>query len=99
MASPPHQQQIDLPRNEWGQDPLERIRNDFMDLVLREEKEKEQALKLQQANCFHNYNLLGSTYTHGREVYQERTCSKCGHAFIRSVKVWEGTKRGNCIIA
>jgi len=79
-------------------DRIEQIRNDFMDLILREEKEKEQALKLQQANCFHQYSIIGSTYTHGRDTYQERTCSKCQHTHIRSIKVWEGAKYGSCLV-
>ena len=80
-------------------DPIDQIRNDFMDKILQEEKQKAKALQLQQAHCFHLYDIIGSTYHHGRETYQERTCSKCNHSFIRSVKVWEGTKHGTCIIS
>jgi hypothetical protein len=74
---------------------IDKFRNDFFDKVIKDAKEKEQAKKLAQKNCFHKYTLLGVITTAG---YQERTCSKCGHSAIKSVRVWEGSKNGECII-
>lgn len=80
-------------------DPIDKIRNDFFEMVIQEEREKEIAQKLMQTNCFHHYSIEGATYHNGKTSYQERTCSKCFHSDIRAVKVWEGTKLGKCIIS
>jgi len=74
---------------------VDKFRQDFFDKLIKEEKQKERELKLKQANCFHNYNIMGLVSDRG---YQHRTCSKCGHYAIKSVQVWEGTKNG-CIIS
>jgi hypothetical protein len=76
--------------------PVDKFRDDFFDKLIREEREKENARIMNQKKCFHTYNLMGILNTSG---YQERTCSKCGHSVIKSIRVWEGTKNGNCIIA
>jgi hypothetical protein len=75
---------------------VDEFRKNFFDKLIKEEKEKEKATILAQKNCYHNYNLLGLIKENG---YQERTCSKCGHSALKSLKVWEGTKNGNCIIS
>ena len=75
---------------------VDKYRNDFFDMLIKEENDKEKAKKLKHANCFHNYNIMGLVNTNG---YQERTCCKCGNYTIKSIRVWEGTKNGNCIIA
>lgn len=75
---------------------IDKFRNDFFDKLIKEEKEKERAKILEQKNCFHNYNLRGILTETG---YQERTCSKCGHSALKSIKVWEGTKNGTCTIS
>jgi len=79
-------------------DQIDKIRNDFLDMVLREEEEKRMKEKLTQTNCYHHYTIIGITYKNGKDNYQERTCSKCSHSDIRSIKVWEGTKLGKCSI-
>ena len=76
---------------------IDKFRNDFFDKVIKDAKEKEQTEKLAQKNCFHNYNIMGPITSN---AYQERTCSKCNHSAIKSVRVWEGNKSGSeCIIA
>jgi hypothetical protein len=75
--------------------PVDKFRNDFFEKIIKEEKEKEKALILAQKNCFHSYNLMGNITRNG---YQERTCSKCEHSTIKSIRVWEGSKNGQCII-
>lgn len=77
-------------------DPLEKFRSEFFDKLIKEEKEKEKAKIIAQKQCFHNYNLRGVITETG---YQERTCSKCGHSALKSLKVWEATKNGNCTIS
>ncbi len=77
---------------------IDKFRNDFFEMVLQQEKDKEMKEKLTQTKCFHRYDIIGMTYGNGREMYQERTCSKCQHSDIRSIKVWEGTKYGKCIM-
>ena len=79
-------------------DQIDKIRNDFFDMVLQQEEEKRMKEKLVQTNCFHQYSIIGVTYHNGKERYQERSCSKCFHSDIRSIKVWEGTKLGKCSI-
>ncbi len=75
---------------------VDKFRNDFFEKLIKEEKEKERALKFAQSPCFHNYNIMGLLSSNG---YQERTCSKCGHSALKSIQIWQGTKNGNCIIA
>lgn len=76
--------------------PVDKFRNDFFEKLIKEEKEKERALQMAQKHCFHNYNIMGITSNNG---YQERTCSKCSHSTIKSVRVWQGSKNGECIIS
>jgi hypothetical protein len=75
---------------------VDEFRKNFFDKLIKEEKEKEKAIIMAQKSCFHNYNLMGIINANG---YQQRTCSKCGHSAEKSVRVWEGTKNGNCTIA
>ena len=74
---------------------VDEFRNNFFNNLIKDEKEKENALKLAQANCFHNYNIMGIVTANG---YQNRTCSKCGHSAFKNIRVWEGAKNGNCSI-
>lgn len=74
---------------------VDKFRKDFFDKMIKEEQEKEHALKILQQNCFHKYNIFGMNHN----GYQERTCSKCAHSAFKNIKVWEGTKNGQCIIA
>jgi hypothetical protein len=74
---------------------VDKFRNNFFEKLIKEETEKERALKLAQSQCFHNYNIMGIVGDNG---YQQRTCCKCGHSALKSVRVWEGTKNGNCSI-
>jgi hypothetical protein len=76
--------------------PVDEFRNAFFDKLIKEEQEKEKAKIIVQKSCFHNHNIIGPTNHNG---YQERTCCKCGHSAIKSVRIWEGTKNGSCIIA
>jgi hypothetical protein len=76
--------------------PVDEFRNAFFDKLIKEEQEKKRALELAQKNCFHSYNIMGIVNQNG---YQERTCCKCGHSAVKSVRIWEGTKNGSCIIA
>jgi hypothetical protein len=71
---------------------IDDFRNNFFDKLIQEEKEKEREIKLLQTNCFHHFSIMG----HIQNLYQERTCSKCGLTAIKSIKVWEGTKR--CVV-
>jgi hypothetical protein len=73
---------------------IEQFRKDFFDKVVKYELERDRQLKEIQLKCYHHYNIMGMTNQNG---YQERTCSKCGHSAIKSVRVWEGTKQ--CTIA
>lgn len=77
---------------------IDKFRADFFDKVIKDAKEKENAKKLVQKNCFHKYTLMGPISQAG---YQERTCSKCEHSAIKSVRVWQGSSNGRseCIIA
>jgi len=75
---------------------IDKFRNNFFDKVIKDAKEKERVEKLAQKNCFHKYSVMGPITQAG---YQERTCPKCGHSTIKSVRVWEGSKNGECIIA
>ena len=75
---------------------IDKFRNNFFDKVIKDAKEKERVEKLAQKNCFHKYSVMGAITQAG---YQERTCPKCGHSTIKSVRVWEGSKNGECIIA
>ena len=75
---------------------IDKFRNNFFDKVIKDAKEKERVEKLAQKNCFHKYSIMGPITQAG---YQERTCPKCGHSTIKSVRVWEGSKNGECIIA
>jgi hypothetical protein len=75
---------------------IDKFRNNFFDKVIKDAKEKERVEKLAQKNCFHKYSVMGPITQAG---YQERTCPKCEHSTIKSVRVWEGSKNGECIIA
>jgi hypothetical protein len=75
---------------------VDKFRNDFFDKLIREEKEKEKALHIKQKNCRHNYSILGPVNIND---YQSRTCSKCGHEVLKSLRVWQGTTNGTCQIA
>ena len=76
---------------------IDKFRADFFDKVIKDAKEKENAKKLAQKNCFHKYTITGPISQSG---YQERTCSKCEHSAIKSVRVWQGINgRSECIIA
>lgn len=75
---------------------IDKFRNDFFEKVIKEEKEKVRVRELAQKNCFHNYNIMALANANG---YQERQCCKCGHSAVKSVRIWEGTKNGSCIIA
>jgi hypothetical protein len=75
---------------------IDKFRNDFFDKVIKDAKDKERVEKLAQKNCFHKYSVMGPI-THAG--YQERTCPKCRHSTIKSIRVWEGSKNGECIIA
>jgi len=68
---------------------IDKFRENFFDTVIEIEKKKEQDDKLAQANCFHNYNLIGPIYS---KSYQLRMCSKCRHSAVKRIEVWEGTK-------
>jgi hypothetical protein len=71
------------------------FRNTFFDKLIKEEKEKERALKLKQSNCFHKYDVDGLINEHG---YQQKSCSKCGYSTIKNIKVWNATENGSCSI-
>ena len=75
---------------------IDKFRNDFFEKLIKEEKEKEVAIILAQKNCYHNYNIMSLVSANG---YQERKCCKCNHTIIKSLRIWEGTKHGTCIIA
>ena len=75
--------------------PVDKFRNDFFESLIKEEKEKEKALIMAQKRCNHSFNIEG----HPQNGYQERSCSKCGHSVIKSTKVWDATKYGQCTIA
>jgi hypothetical protein len=75
---------------------VDKFRNDFFEKLIKEEKEKEKAKIMAQKHCFHNYNMMGIVGANG---YQERSCSKCGHTALKSVRVWEGSKNGDCVIS
>lgn len=74
---------------------IDKFRNDFFDKLIKEEKEKEATILRQQSNCVHKYDRLG----HPSNGYQLRTCSKCGHSAVKSVRVWQGTENGTCVIS
>ena len=74
------------------QNEIDKFRTIFFDKVIKEEKDRENALILLQTNCFHQYNIIDNTLNE----YQQRTCSKCGISSIKKIKIWEGTK--TCII-
>jgi hypothetical protein len=76
--------------------PVDEFRNKFFEALIKEEQEKEKAIALAQKKCFHNYDIINYTNQNG---YQERTCSKCNHTAIKSIRVWSATKTGNCTIA
>ena len=75
---------------------IDKFRNDFFEKVIKEEKEKVRVRELAQKNCYHNYNIMALANANG---YQERQCCKCGHSVVKSVRIWESTKNGTCIIA
>jgi len=58
-------------------DAIDAFRHTFFQNLIDEEKKKEAALKLQQANCFHKYLAQNEL---------EKVCSKCSHVQrVRSV--------------
>ena len=73
---------------------IDKFRKEFFDKIIKEEKEKAAAIMLAQKNCFHNYTIMGLINQNG---YQYRTCSKCNHSALKSIRVWEGTKE--CVIS
>lgn len=75
---------------------IDKFRNDFFDKLIKDEQEKIKIIELTQKKCFHNYNIIGLINTNN---YQERQCSKCNHSALKSIRIWEGTKNGTCIIA
>jgi hypothetical protein len=75
---------------------IDKFRNDFFDKLIKEERQKEAELMRQQANCLHKYDQHGRPTANG---YQSRICSKCGHHAIKSVRVWQGTQNGSCVIS
>ena len=80
---------------------IDKFRNDFFDKVIKDAKEKENAKKLAQKNCFHKYTITGPVAAVAPSGYQERICSKCEHSAIKSIRVWQGSSNGRseCIIA
>lgn len=80
---------------------IDKFRNDFFDKVIKDAKEKENAKKLAQKNCFHKYIIMDPVAAVAASGYQERTCSKCEHSAIKSVRVWQGSCNGRseCTIA
>ena len=74
---------------------IDKFRNDFFEKLIKEEKEKERIKQFAQKNCYHTYNIMGFV-TNG---YQERTCCKCNHTVVKSVRIWKGTQNGTCIIS
>ena len=80
---------------------IDKFRNDFFDKVIKDAKEKENAKKLAQKNCFHKYTITNPVAAVTPSGYQERTCSKCEHSAIKSIRVWQGSSNGRseCIIA
>lgn len=74
---------------------IDKFRQDFFNKVIADEKEKERIIKEKQRKCFHTYNIMGLTGPNG---YQERTCSKCDHSITKSIRVWQGSSSGTCIV-
>ncbi len=70
------------------------FRKAFFDKLIADEKEKTAQTIREQANCSHKYDILSRVTSNG---YQSRTCSKCGHSAIKSIKVWNGTRNGSCV--
>lgn len=75
---------------------IDKFRNDFFDKLINESIKKKKETEQIQRNCFHIYNIMGLVNMNG---YQERTCSKCNHCITKSIRVWNGSKNGNCIIS
>lgn len=75
---------------------IDKFRNDFFEKVIQAEREKEKERKLEQKNCFHNYSIMGAISING---YQHRTCSKCDHSAVKSLRIWSAEKAGSCIIS
>jgi hypothetical protein len=78
---------------------IDKFRQDFFNKVIADEKEKERIIKEKQRKCFHNYNIMEPVGANG---YQKRTCSKCDHYDVKSIRVWNNIHvRGgssNCIV-
>lgn len=77
---------------------IDKFRQDFFNKVIADEKEKERVLKEKQRKCFHTYNIMGLIGPNG---YQERTCSKCEHSDVKSIRIWNNTRlsgSSDCII-
>jgi len=74
------------------------FRKQFLDNLIKEEKEKEAQLKLKQSQCFHCYKE--STDSYG---YPCRMCSKCDHITYRKIEIVHSVKpaqeKSGCIIA
>jgi len=67
----------DMRRNE-----IDDFRSAFFDNVIRQEKEKENALKRLQKNCFHTFVLAESA----DHTMQYGICSKCQFVTSRRIK-------------
>ena len=67
---------------------VDKFRNDFFEKVIKEEKERENAVKLEQSKCFHTY-IIETAYSNG---YEQRTCSKCAHSALKHARVWNTEK-------
>ena len=66
------------------------FRNAFFQKLIEEERAKDAALKLQQANCFHKYDTANGV--------NEIACSKCGHVRVmRHIPSKKG--RSDCIVS
>jgi hypothetical protein len=75
---------------------VDKFRKDYFEKLIKAEKDKEKEIVLAQKNCFHYYNLMGIVTGNG---YQQRTCSKCGHTDIKSIRTWESMSNKNCVIS
>jgi hypothetical protein len=74
---------------------IDKFRNDFFDKLIKEERQKEKDMKLKQARCNHNYNIMDNVTANG---YQQRQCSKCYHTVTKSMKVWAAHGK-QCVIS
>uniref|UniRef100_A0A6C0IIK4 Uncharacterized protein n=1 Tax=viral metagenome TaxID=1070528 RepID=A0A6C0IIK4_9ZZZZ len=61
---------------------IDDFRSAFFDNVIRQEKEKENALKRLQKNCFHTFVLAESA----DHTMQHGICSKCQFVISKRIK-------------